>query len=152
MKKSAYWTLDLTKYAETQKVNIREFLHRFVYNLYSNVVKITPVDSGRCRGNWNIGIGFVNSAVNPNAKKPQYTSKNKMPKADNNEPYFISNHLRYAPLLEFGGYPNPPKNPATAKTVNGYSKQAPNGMVRVTLANKEPLLQDALMKSKRKTK
>ena len=47
---------------------------------------------------------------------------------------YIATDKVYAPIIEYGLYPNPPKNP-TGRTVNGYSSQAPAGMVRVTVMN-----------------
>ena len=44
----------------------------------------------------------------------------------------MANNLPYARVVEYGGYPNPPKSP-TGKTVNGFSKLAPAGMVRINI-------------------
>jgi lysozyme family protein len=44
---------------------------------------------------------------------------------------YLTNSLPYAMTIEYGGYPNPPKNP-TGKTIGGFSTQAPAGVVRVT--------------------
>lgn len=41
----------------------------------------------------------------------------------------VRNGLPYAPVVEFGGYPNPPKG-GEGKTSGGFSKQAPQGMLR----------------------
>lgn len=46
--------------------------------------------------------------------------------------YLIRNDLPYAHVIEYGLYPNPPKNP-TGKTVNGYSRQAPKGVARISV-------------------
>jgi hypothetical protein len=43
--------------------------------------------------------------------------------------FFFTNNLPYARVVEFGLYPNPPKK-GTGKTVGGFSKLAPQGMVR----------------------
>lgn len=136
------WSIDLTKYAAKQEIKYKNFVTEFVYSLYSNIVKLTPVDTGRCRANWNIGVGSVDETVRRRAKTPRHKSvpRHKGVKSD----YYISNHLEYTPTLEFGGYPKG----ETAKTINGFSKQAPNGMVRVTLARVNELIQNALLKAK----
>jgi hypothetical protein len=36
-------------------------------------------------------------------------------------------------VLEFGEYGKPPGSASGPKTIGGYSKQAPNGMVRLTV-------------------
>ena len=61
---------------------------------------------------------------------------------------YISNNLPYITKLEYGGYPKNPKG-GSGKTVNGYSKQAPEGMVGVTLANNEAIF-DSAVRSVRK--
>ena len=66
-----------------------------------------------------------------------------LPEAQGDESYFITNNLPYITKLEDGGYPNPPKKP-TGKTVNGYSRQAPNGMVAVTIAEVDNLFSAAV--------
>ena len=55
--------------------------------------------------------------------------------------FSIINPSPYGPMLEFGGYPNPPQKGSynyRTKTwevlsIGGYSRQAPKGMVRVTI-------------------
>ena len=61
-----------------------------------------------------------------------------MPSPSGDESIYISNNLPYIATLEYGGYPNPPKS-GSGKTVNGFSKQAPKGMVGVTLANTDAI-------------
>jgi hypothetical protein len=46
--------------------------------------------------------------------------------------FYMANSLPYARTVEYGKYPNPPKNP-TGKTVNGFSRQAPAGMARIAV-------------------
>ncbi|SUB33304.1 putative bacteriophage protein [[Pasteurella] mairii] len=46
--------------------------------------------------------------------------------------WYLATDKPYAPMLEYGTYPNPPTHP-TGKTVNGFSKQAPQGMVRISV-------------------
>ena len=50
----------------------------------------------------------------------------------NNLHYTISTDSPYAHVLEYGLYPNPPKG-GKGKTENGYSKQAPQGFVRISI-------------------
>lgn len=45
---------------------------------------------------------------------------------------WVTNNVPYITVLEFGGFPNPPKQ-GTGRTVGGFSTQAPEGMVRKTL-------------------
>lgn len=73
----------------------------------NRIQKGTPVDEGTARRSW------------------QSTP------LDSN-PYYFTNSLPYIRKLEYGGYTSKPE---TAKTVGGFSKQAPHGMVRINAAN-----------------
>ena len=53
---------------------------------------------------------------------------------------YIATDKVYAPIIEYGLYPNPPKHP-TGRTTNGYSTQAPQGMVRITVTNMQNWLE-----------
>lgn len=138
----AEWSMDLTKYAEKKKVEIKEVRKSYAFALYSSIVKKTPVDTGRARANWNVSVGSPDtSTTEDTATTPM--SKSKMPDPKGDESIFISNNLPYITTLEYGGFPNPPKKDG-GKTINGFSKQAPNGMVGVTLANNEAIFDSAV--------
>lgn len=63
----------------------------------------------------------------------------------------LSNNAEWILLLEFGGYPNPPKRGTWSKrlqryvvrSVNGFSKFAPRGILRVTHAETKAALRAA---------
>lgn len=144
----AKWSMDLTKYARKQKVQIAEVRQEYAYGLYSSIVKKTPVDTGRARANWTITKGSPETAVTEKTRKTP-KPKSSMPEVEGDEPIFISNNLPYIETLEYGGYS---KNSKTGKTVNGYSIQAPEGMVGVTLADSENIFDAAVRAVKGKSK
>lgn len=139
--------MDLSKYAEKKKVEIKKVRKTYAFALYSSIVKKTPVDTGRARGNWNITVGHDDTTASTRTK-PQFKSVDEVPKVEGDETIYISNNLPYITTLEYGGFPNPPKK-GTGKTVNGYSKQAPEGMVGVTLANNENIFNSAVRSVKK---
>lgn len=143
----AKWTMDLNKYAEKKKVEIKEVRKSYAFALYSSIVKKTPVDTGRARGNWNITVGHDDTTASERTR-PQFKSVADVPKVEGDETIYISNDLPYITKLEYGGYPKNPKG-GSGKTVNGYSKQAPNGMVGVTLANNENIFNSAVRSVKK---
>jgi len=75
-------------------------------SLFSNVVKLTPVDTGRARMNWMAG---VNAPGDGGVKET-------IARARLGDSLFLTNNLPYIEALEYGS-----------------SKQAPKGMVRVTV-------------------
>lgn len=146
----AHWTMDLNKYVKKTKTQISEVRTAYAYALYSSIVRKTPVDTGRARANWNISAGRPDTSVTENTRttpKP----KTAMPNPEGDESIFISNNLPYIETLEYGGYPKNPKG-GNGKTINGYSKQAPEGMVGVTLANNENIFNAAVRAVKGKGK
>lgn len=86
------------------------------------LVQMSPVDTGRFRGNWITSVGTTDPTVFEAARAPSVPiteadtklgALNKVP-----DVVYLQNNLPYANRLE-----------------NGYSKQAPQGMVGVTMAN-----------------
>ena len=153
----AEWSLDLSKYANGAKAKIREVRRNYAFGLYSSIVKKTPVDTGRARGNWNISVGEPDTTTSER-KTAKYTNPEKVPLANNDESIYISNNLPYIATLEYGGFPSPVKKgtkvskkgekPARyeIRSEGGFSKQAPEGMVGVTVANSENIFDSAVKK------
>lgn len=136
----------MNKYCKKQGVKLTKVRRTYAYALYSSIVKKTPVDTGRARANWNISVGSPDLTTTEETRKSPKPMKDMAGNLDD-ESIFISNNLPYITTLEYGGYPNPPKKDG-GKTVNGYSKQAPEGMVGVTLANNEAIFNAAVRRIK----
>lgn len=98
------------------------------------VIEQTPVDTGRLRGNWQSSINQAKlSQITRQQKGLSGAAVNEAQKTlsqfELGDIFFFTNNLPYARVVEFGLYPNPPKK-GTGKTVGGFSKLAPQGMVR----------------------
>jgi hypothetical protein len=73
---------------------------------------------GRFRGNWNVGIGSMDESVSNNTANNRVSvGASEINSADAYSIIWITNNLPYANRLE-----------------NGWSKQAPGGMVALTFA------------------
>jgi hypothetical protein len=112
---------------EIDTVNEKSF-RAMALQLFSDIVIRTPVDTGAARGGFQADIGAavprVPEQVQPNPNKDITGDIKKNPKLLD---YVLSNPLPYIEKLEFGGYgPGP-------KTEGGFSKQAPRGMIRVSI-------------------
>lgn len=98
------------------------------------IIKDTPVDTGRLKNNWyasNRRVGTrTNKSTDPSGKNSLARVDKALARLKTGQRFHFFNNLPYARVVEFGMYPNPPKNP-TGKTVNGFSKQAPSGMLRI---------------------
>lgn len=122
---------------------------------FSEIVKRTPVDRGQHRASWQIGInrpadGEV-KALDSSAGGSNTVTR-EAPKLFKLPPYPIVHITNNAPaieILEDGGFQ--PKNPGPSKdrrkgrfgrvlVRDGYSVQAPQGMVKVTVARLQRLI------------
>jgi hypothetical protein len=107
---------------------------------WGDIIKMTPVDTGRARNNWFIGTTVGNETAGAGNKDASYVAQN-LPKQVIGTTLYFYNNLPYINKLEFGGYPKNVKKGTRlkgggheVKTAGGYSKQAPKGMVRASLS------------------
>ncbi len=99
--------------------------------LASDIIYDTPADTGRLKNNWfpSINQGVTTTTKYTGAKGQAANARVDALKIKLGDTIYFTNNLDYAETIEFGMYPNPPKN-GTGKTVNGYSTKSPSGMVR----------------------
>lgn len=89
----------------------------------NKVQKKTPVDSGALRRSWTVALNAVPSNYDG--------SQIAIAQARLSDTIVIATDKPYAPMLEYGLYPMPSK---TGKvTMQGYSSQAPRGMIRISV-------------------
>lgn len=94
-------------------------------------VLATPVDTGRARGGWTVGIGGIGTSqqdrLDPSGDQAIAEGLDKISKWKvGSGPINISNDVVYVPRLD-----------------NGYSAQAPNGMTAQALAAANDVLRKA---------
>lgn len=127
------FSLDVAKFAGLVPRKMDMALRKVGLEVLSGITLGTPVDTGRARGNWQTTVGapaegdldredktgalaIGAGAVTVNAWKPSDESS-----------LFIANNLPYIEALE-----------------NGHSKQAPAGMVGVTLARFQDIVRESI--------
>jgi hypothetical protein len=138
------------------------------------VVERTPVDSGNARSNWLVAIGEATDEYNPASvtkrnitrgkNKGKTVTKTKLHQTlgrtmkagglgitfSGDDTIVIFNNTPYIRKLEYGGYGKYDENgnliqPSNGpKTINGFSRQAPQGMVGVTMAQAGQIFQAAV--------
>lgn len=123
--------------------SIEDGIKSLTMQFFSKVILMTPVDAdqgvtaGRARANWvasnDRAYAYERKKVDTEGistveKLVPYIAKYQLGKK-----IYLTNNVPYIGMLELGLYPNPPKT-RTGKTVNGYSTQAPTGMVRNSLS------------------
>jgi len=89
--------------------------------MFADIVKRTPVDTGFARAAWWQSVGSVGSG---NAPPVGFTTADSV---------FFANNAQYIERLEYG-----------------HSQQAPQGMVRITLAEANRYFQEAAAEAKSK--
>ena len=152
----------------------RKAVNIFAFEVFKRVVEKTPVDTGQARSNWLVSINEEDNNVlgaevktsvkkikrrkGENAGKTEVVRKRsvKLERSANetmeqgrmsitfaqgDDKIIIQNNLPYIKKLEFGGYTDKSE---TEKTIGGFSKQAPQGMVGLTLAKAEQLWERAV--------
>jgi hypothetical protein len=121
------FVLDLSKFTDKAVGNTEKVFRASSISLFRNVIRRTPVRSGRLKGNWQVDInqpatGEVDSSDQSPINTLDGGSARKvvagvMP-AKLDDSIFLVNNLPYARIIENGN----------------YSDQAPSGMVGVSIA------------------
>ena len=116
------FSLDLTKFIEHAQGNIDKAVRQTVAIIAQELDQRTPRDTGRLAANWQFGkysppSGVVTTvALAPGAVGARIAAESATVRAGG--VVWIVNNLPYAGRIEYG-----------------YSQKAPEGMVRITLAN-----------------
>lgn len=140
------WAGDLSSRAGRICDELDRQARKVAIEVFRGVILKTPVDTGRARGNWQVGAKPAAGVVDKLDKAGQGAIGDAIKELRpgvfrKGGELWLVNNLPYIRHLEYGLYPNPPavgsqkrgEDAPTVHTVNGYSKQAPRGMVRVTL-------------------
>ena len=96
-----------------------------------SVINLTPVDTGRALSNWNAGINAPDDVYreteDPLDSKTSARLAGEFKSLKFGDTAYITNATPHVPFLEYGS-----------------SKQAPNGMIRITFARFNSIVQDAV--------
>ena len=158
---------DIKKFAKKALDNAQTVIVETRYELSDRIIDRTPHDTiqpgdgGQAKANWNANIGSIDTSVTGSTDKTGDKTKNKakqVAKSNIADDYYLTNSLPYIAVLEYGGYPNPPKEGTylTSKqskdgktgpgyfkfSQGGYSAKAPNGMVRLVVADFDNIVLD----------
>lgn len=114
------FNFDVSKFVDKASHTADAEVRKICLDLLTGIVLKTPVDTGRARGNWFTSVGSpsanVTVSTDPSGSSAIANGLSAISKATGNI-LWITNNLPYIYRLEF----------------EGWSKQAPAGMVRVTI-------------------
>jgi hypothetical protein len=170
----AQWSIDPSKFCNTAIDNIEKVRSAYAFEIFKRVVMKTPVDTGNARSQWLVSIGEPTDEYTPPTvtKRKMTRGKNKGKTVTKTKPHqtlkrtmeagglgitfsgddsiVIYNNTPYIRKLEYGGYGKYDENgnliePSNGpKTINGFSRQSPHGMVGRTMAQAEQIFQAAV--------
>lgn len=141
------FALDVAAFAAKAKKNPETVMRQTSIELFSAIILASPVDTGRFRMNWQAAGASPETGTLTGEDKTGANAISKMSSiiigmTDWRE-LTLSNNLPYANVIEYGGYPGEGPN-----TTGGYSKQAPQGVVRVNIKRFNTLLAEEAAKLK----
>lgn len=156
----ASFTLDVQKFADGFIGGSEKAVRGTFISFSSAVVKGWPTDEGRSRGNWYATGQKPSTKYNPSTtdKEGSKTIANIIGTTNSIKDwsrFTLTNNSPYSEVIEFGGYPNPVKKGTYNKitksyeirSIGGYSKQAPKGVLRVNINRFNQLLEKEAKKS-----
>lgn len=125
------FAVDVARFAQKTKISMDLVVQRLTFQVFRDIVMKTPVDTGAARANWQVGITFPPDgkveAVDKSGGATVAGVAQTVSAIRAGGITYIVNNLPYVMALEFGS-----------------SKQAPQGMVRTTLASIESSLGRAM--------
>lgn len=133
------FALDVSKFVEKTKRNNETVMRSVSLKLFSAIIKASPVDTGRFRMNWQTSgatpRGGLVSGEDKTGASAIASAETFITNTQAWEELTLANNLPYANVIEFGGYPGNGPN-----TVGGFSKQAPQGVVRINVVRFQQLI------------
>lgn len=135
--------VDVAAFVEKSKLAMHTVYRKVVLDVMRGVIMGTPVDTGRARGAWLVAVGNEptgEGTPDRGGARALADGSREVRDLKAGQVTFLINRVPYIRILEYGGYPNPPAKGTRLKggtyvvrSAGGMSKQAPNGMVRVTV-------------------
>lgn len=141
------FTLDVRAFCEKAKKNPEIVMRQTAEKLFSAIIYESPVDTGRFRMNWQVAGPVPKTGLVAGVDKTGAKAIASVHTYISNTPlwqeFTLTNNLPYANVIEFGGYPGNGPN-----TIGGFSRQAPQGVVRVNVVRFQQLLNEEAAKVK----
>lgn len=115
------FALDLSKFVDLTEDKMEVVVKKSFIGLSADIIKDTPVDQGRLRGNWFPDVNKFSSetteAADPSGAKTIAKVAAETNKFRLGDTLTLTNNMPYAERIEF----------------EGWSKKAPQGMVRINI-------------------
>lgn len=123
---------DISKFVNKTNKNMTNVFRRSALIVFSSVIKRTPVKTGLARSNWQIGINIQPTGIQ-SIGPAIGTSFDRIDMANAGDKLYMVNNLPYIQALE-----------------HGHSKQAPAGMVKVSITNWNGIVATQALENRRR--
>ena len=124
------FALDISKFVNKSHSNVDLVTRKIVFDIMRSVVRKSPVDTGRFKGNWQYGNGEMPTGVtaihDADGRGTEVHMMGQVPQEASGKLHYIVNNLPYSIRLE-----------------NGWSSQAPSGMVGLTISEYQGIVRRA---------
>lgn len=135
---------ELQKACDRAKDRAVETVRLTALGVHAGMARRAPVDTGRLKSNFQVGIGSINTKTDsPAGSDPAPAAAAALATWRPGQTIWLTNSLPYARVAEFGLYGNPPGSANGPKTSGGYSSQAVGGFVRLTVQDFEQVFRKA---------
>lgn len=115
-------------WSDKTKAKLTLAVRKIALDAFREVIMMSPVDTGRFRGNWQCAIGQIpDGTVELDDKEGTATISKMQAEAmgvEAGQVIYLVNNLPYARALEYG-----------------HSQQAPGGMIRITVQRWRPIVE-----------
>jgi hypothetical protein len=127
------FSLDLRAWAEKAGDRADLVIRKVALDLFSKVVLGTPVDTGRARGHWGVGVNSIvyGAGIDKAGSTTIGRITTTVQGARMGDTIYLANNLPYITKLEYG-----------------HSKQAPAGMVRINVDAFQAAINRAVIEAK----
>ncbi len=117
---SGLFEAQISRFVEKAKGNVDLVVRKVALDMFRRVIMKSPVDTGRFKGNWQVAIGSIPAGTVQIDDKTGTATVAKVAAVAlgmrAGQVIYLVNNLEYARPLEYG-----------------HSRQAPGGMVRLTI-------------------
>jgi hypothetical protein len=110
---------DISKWTAKTQAKVETAVRKIALDVFTEVILMSPVDTGRFRGNWQVAIGSI-----PTGTLEIDDKAGTVLGLEPGQTIYLVNNLPYAIPLEMGS-----------------SDQAPGGMIRLTVQRWKPIVE-----------
>lgn len=125
------FSIDVANFAKKTGIGMDNAVRMIVIEIGSSIIRMTPVDTGRLKGEWQFTIQPASSQTGLSGNSSQAKLQGDAIEMKAGMVGYITNLMPYAIPIEFGS-----------------SKQAPGGMVRITLERFQNIVNKAIREHK----